>query len=364
MADPRRIRIALHNASREWGGAEISQTELLEGLSRRGHHAVMYYNHEVVAEGAAARGIEVRKSYLGGDAAVHHAWRLARALRRDKTDALILGFYKKNLLAALAGRLAGLPRVIARIDVSRNVPHYFKYRYVFKNWIDIVVTVSEDVRRHYIDAGDDPARVVTIHKGIEPGYLSKPSGAVRRSLGLAPDAPLIGAIGRLVTQKRFDRLLRAFAQLPEQVHCLIAGDGEQREALETLATELGVGERLHLLGWRTDIPDVVDALDVLVISSDFESLAIVNLEAMAGGVPVVSTAVAGAEEALGAEDDEVAPGVIVDMNADALAEVGAQLLADPEKRRAMGRAGKRRLKEKFSFQRMVDRWEEVLAGVR
>lgn len=147
-----RLSIAAHNAARAWGGGEIAQTALLDGLRRRGHEVVFYCNHDVVAKEAAALGIESRISYLGGDAALHHAWRFARVLRRQQPDALILGFYSKNLLAALGGRLARVPRVVARIELQRSKPS-LKYRFVLNTWVDTIVTVADSVRRVYLAAG-------------------------------------------------------------------------------------------------------------------------------------------------------------------------------------------------------------------
>ena len=81
--------------ARVWGGGEIAQVAVLEGLVRRGHEVILYCNHDVVAKPAAERGIETRISYLGGDIALPHAWRFAGDLRRQDPDTLILGLYRK-----------------------------------------------------------------------------------------------------------------------------------------------------------------------------------------------------------------------------------------------------------------------------
>ncbi len=166
---------------------------------------------------------------------------------------------------------------------------------------------------------------------------------------------MIGGVGRLVEQKRFDRLIHAFALLGRDERLVLAGDGPLRTMLEAVARELGVQDRVHFLGHRMDVPEVMAALDLLVISSDRESMANVMLEAMAVGVPVVSTPVSGAREALGE-----AAGAVVEPTPAALAACAARLLADPALQR-MGEAGRERVATYFSRERMVDEWERALA---
>ena len=132
--------------------------------------------------------------------------------------------------------------------------------------------------------------------------------------------------------------------------------------LRALAAELGVSERLHLPGFRRDVGDVLAALDVFVISSDREGLANAMLEAMAAGIPVVSTPVSGADEALEPFPDGTAPGEIVPPEPEAIAASLRRLLANRDARRTMGATGRRRVAERFSAEAMVDAWEAVLAG--
>ncbi len=354
------LRIAAHNGARYWGGAEIAQAVLLEGLARRGHEVVYYCNYAEVAKAAAARGVEACIERLGGDIAIHDALRFARTLSSRRPDALIGGTYRKLWLAGLAARLAKVPKVVARIETSGDVARNAKYRFVFRNFVDTIVCVSHDVRQLYIDAGYDPELVVAIYNGFEFARPTQPPGTVRRSLGLSADTPVVGGIGRL-GRKRFDRLLRSFARLAGSPHCIIAGDGDGRAALESLAADLGISDRVHFLGFRRDIPDVLDAVDVLVISSDAEGMSIVMAEAMARGVPVVSTPVAGPRETLDTPG-ETPPGLLVGFDEDEIAAAVGRLLCDPELRRAMGQSGMRIASERFSLEPMLDRWEEVLSS--
>jgi glycosyltransferase involved in cell wall biosynthesis len=164
-----------------------------------------------------------------------------------------------------------------------------------------------------------------------------------------------------VTQKRLDRLLDALARLPADVHCIIAGDGSQRGTLQAQAGAMGIAARVHFLGDRADVADVLGSLDVFVMTSDREGMSNAMLEALAAEVPVVSTAVSGTE-ALRRGDDWIAPGVVVGFDAAAVAEGVRGLLEDAGRRRAMAAAAGRRAREVFSAPRVLDAWERVLAG--
>lgn len=365
------MRIAAHNGAPEFGGAEIATAILLAGLQRRGHHVTLFYNRELVARGVAPYGVETRPGRLGGDIAVHHALRFAGQLRRHRADVLIVGTFRKLWLAALAARLAAVP-VVARIGLSTDVPRSLKYDFVFRRWVDAVVTNARDLADAYRAALPDapPPRIVTVHKGIEPPEDVAPAAATRRALDVPPDTPLIGGVGRLVEQKRFDRLLRALARLPVRVHCLIVGDGPLRSELEALADELGVAGRVRFTGHRDDVPDIMAALDLLVLTSDRESLANVMLEAMAAGTPVISTPVSGAREALdpdregvGAGAERPRPGLVVEPETGTIAGVIEPILADPDRLNAMGRAARRTVEHRFGPDRMLDAWEAVLTDV-
>lgn len=356
--------VVAHNGARVWGGAERGTTLILQGLQRRGHRVLLLCNDPLVARAASELGVPAEVLPLGGDVAVHHAVRFARALRGLRPDALLLGTFKKLWLGALAGRLAGVPRIVARIGLETDTPRSWKYRAVISRWVDVIVLKADDVRERYRAAlpGVPEERIVTVHGGIVPREPRGAPGAVRAELGLGDGAAVVGSVGRLVGQKRFDRLLHALALLPPHVHAVVAGEGAERPALEALARELGVEERFHLLGERNDVGDVLAALDVFLVTSDREMLSFAMLEAMAAGVPVVSTPVSGAAEALAPSGDGERAGLVAGFDPAELAAAVERLLSDAAGRAQMGRAAARRAVDRFGFERMLDRWERVLGG--
>lgn len=356
--------IVAHSGTHLWGGAERGSTLLLAGLQRRGHRVLLLCNDPLVAERASALGVRTGILPLGGDAAVWDAVRLARALRRLAPDVLLVTTFKKLWLGALGARLGGVSRVVLRIGQDTDTPRSVKYRGVMTHGVDAIVLKTDDVRARYRAALPrvPEERIVTIHGAVEPRARTASPGAVRKELGLPPEARVVGAVGRLVRQKRFDRFVTALAQLPDTVHGILAGDGGERSALEALGRAQGVARRLHFLGHREDVGDVLDALDVTVVCSDREMLSFATLEALAAGVPVVSTPVSGAAEALEPLPDGRRPGVVVGFAAAEIAAAVRGLLDDPARRAGMGTAARERAEERFSFERMLDRWERVLEG--
>lgn len=357
------LRIAAHNGAPEFGGAEIATALLLAGLQERGHQVLFYYNRDVVANGFASLGVRrMEHAHLGGDIALHHAVRFALRLRRFQPDVLIVGTFRKLWLAALAARLAGVPLTVARIGLSSDLPRSSKYRFVYRRMVDLVVTNADDLRDAYREAlpHAPPPRITTVHKGVELPPRGRSREAIRGELGVPANVPLVGGVGRLVEQKRFDRFLEALSMLPDQVHAAIVGGGPLEGELRERAQRLGISGRVHFAGHRDDVADVMRALDLLVVSSDRESLANVMLEALAVGVPVVSTDVSGAREALRPLDDGGRPGEVVDRTAEDLAAAVGPLIRDEPRRQAAADAASRAARTRFGRERMLDEWEAAL----
>ena len=357
------LRIIAHNGASEWGGGEIALADLLLGLASRGHHVTLLCNRGLVAEAAQARGVETRLLRLGGDLALHNALHLGLILRRERPDALVVGTFRKLWLAALGARMARVPNVVARIGLSSDTPRNFKYRFVLRHWVDHVVFVAEAMRRSHSESIPelDP-RLTTIYKGIPPLGPRLTKGAARWALGLPGDVPLLGSVSRLVSQKRVGRLLEAMVFLHEDTHLAIAGDGPLRGALGQHARHLGLRQRVHFLGHQSNIATLIDAVDALVITSDREGMSGAMLEAMSRGVPVISTDVSGAREALEPETNGPAPGLVTGFAPPEIASAVNSVLYDGQLLEDMGQAAKERSRERFSYERMLDGWEAVFYG--
>ncbi len=185
----------------------------------------------------------------------------------------------------------------------------------------------------------------------------------RAKHGFLEDDILIVCVARFAAQKNHALLLNAFSNGPAahpKAHLVLAGEGVLRAELQQRVNELGLTNRVHFLGLRHDIPDVLGASDIFALSSDWEGNPLSVIEAMAAGLPIVSTAVGGVPELLqnGKQGFIVEPG-----HAEQIAEALMTLLDDATLRHEMGTAASARAKEKFDVSAMVKAYEELYSEV-
>jgi glycosyltransferase involved in cell wall biosynthesis len=193
-----------------------------------------------------------------------------------------------------------------------------------------------------------------------PNFVDDFGGAVavsRGQLGVPEGCSLLLALGRLHRNKAFDVLIRAMRQLPD-VHLVIAGEGPERAALQSLADMEGVSGRVHLPGWVQDVGGLLAVCDVLVCPSRREVLGNVVIEGWSAGRPVVAARAAGPSELINHGVD----GMLVEVEAPvALAEALGEILARPQQGAALAAAGRRRFEMEFAEAQVLGRWHERLA---
>ncbi len=221
-----------------------------------------------------------------------------------------------------------------------------------------VIAISDAVAAFVRDVEGVPAaKIVRIHYGLDPEAVTARAvpGALRSELGLGSGVPLVGAVGRLTTQKGYGWLLEAMAQLPE-AHLALAGDGELRPALQAQCVALGLANRVHFLGWRSDASTVLADLDVLAVPSLWEGFGLVTLEAMALGKPIVASRVSALPEIVSHGETGL---LVPPSDPAALADALRTVLINPARARTMGGRGRARLEKEFTVQRMARRHAEV-----
>jgi len=245
-------------------------------------------------------------------------WRLRRHFLEEKAEIVHCHMRRANTSGRIAGLLAGVPVLIATerdLGLDKTRWHYRIDRWLGRRSA-CVLCVSKAVLAHeQVRSGLPVSAFRVLYNGLDfaPFENLPPRAEVRAALGLPAEAKVVGALSRLEEIKNLDAVLRAFAR-PELagVHLLLAGDGRERGALERLARDLGLGARatdraadpgesgarVHFTGWRSDLAALYAALDASVLASRSESFANVILESLAAGVPLVSTPVGIAEEAL------------------------------------------------------------------
>lgn len=270
--------------------------------------------------------------------------RLARTLRDLVPDSVhVTDFWAPALVAA---RLARVPRVLLthhtpELPRHDNLAGRVWWRLGWAARPEVVYTSETDRR-------NDGRSGLSTHV-IELGIDLDRFGSGRRVLDR--DGPLVGTVARLAEQKGQRYLLEAAALLPE-ARFAIAGDGELRDQLETRARELGVAGRVEFLGARDDVPDLLASFDVFAFPSLYEGLCLAVIEAQAAGVPVVATPVGGIRETVIQGETGL---LVPPRDAEALAAGIRRLLDDREEASRLAGEAKRRVRECFSVERMVQR---------
>lgn len=220
-----------------------------------------------------------------------------------------------------------------------------------------IVAVSEKVKQELIDIGVPPKQIRTILNGVDLQEFS-PGFADRRQLGLPDGVTLALFVGDIRTnRKNLETVLHALARVPE-LHLAVVGATE-KSPYPQLAAKLQLSKRVHFLGYRRDIPELMKAADLFVFPSRYEACTLVVLEAMATGLPIITASTAGGSEIITPECGVVLPD---SDNVQALAEVLDLLADNPARRKLMGQAA-RKAAEQHSWQKMaqsyLDLFEEV-----
>ena len=366
------MKLVIHNAARVWGGNEKWMLTVARGLARRGHDVVVACRRGgEVARRMGEAGIRVCDVRPGTGLDLPRAVRFARWLRRERPDAVLLTSWKGGAWGAWAARRAGVPRVAVRLGIVR-VPRRWDLVRWFRRGVDaLIVNAPEIAEAWRRGAAWFPAdRIHLVLNGIAPASMGRDQAAarLREEVGADAGALLIGAAGHVTHRKGFDVLLDAFARAGlADARVVLVGDGPEVPELRRRARELGIAERVHWLGRRDDVAEVLAGCGVFVLSSRNEGMANVMLEAMAAGTPVIASEIAGVRTAVGADGGGAPAGWMVppedaDALAAALRQVATLLRDDPAAVHARTAEALRRVRERFGVERMVDEAEAVLFG--
>ena len=276
-------------------------------------------------------------------------------VQAEGIDVLHAHLPRAHVLAGIVGRLAGRP-VLATVHGREIGMLDLEVHRATGSHLSVVCRQSYF---HALGLGVSPEQLHCVPNGVDTTvFCHRPRGhsALRESLGLAQEAPLIGFVGRLSPEKGPEVFIRAVQQL-QQGHAVIVGDGPMLVQMRALAQRLELAGRLHFVGQRDDMPTLYGELDVVVSSSHSEAMPLALMEAMASGLPVIATRVGGVPDLVehGQTGWLVQPGAVNDIAAHCTA-----LLADDTLRRRMGERARRRAAERFDLGEGVRRMGEVL----
>lgn len=288
-------------------------------------------------------------------------FRLYRLLKKRQIDVIHSHEFATNVYASFLSRVVGIP-VIATTHGKNYYPDKWRRRvaYQFVARESVMVAVSADLKRFLSErVGILPEKIQVIHNGVNLyQYVVKGINArIRDELGIGTKQPVIGTVGNLFAVKGQIYLLRAckiVADFFPNFVLLVAGEGEQLDLLEKEATTLGIANNVRFLGFRDDVPSILEAIDIFALPSLSEGLPLAILEALALEKPVVATNVGGIPEVI----EEGAVGYLVPpKNSEALADKILYLLRYPEVAIKMGKSGRRRIEEFFTVEKMIKEYQ-------
>ncbi len=357
----------LHRLDR--AGAEVLAGDLARKLADRYRFVFLCLDGVgVLGEELAGEGFVVvdLKRRPGLDRSV--ARRLREAVKRHGIGLLHAHQYTPFFYSALSRGFGSLPAILFT-EHGRHYPDQRKLKRVLANrWLlkpgDRVSAVGRFVAAALTEnEGIATGRIRVIHNGIDPDdFPTADPGSragARGLMGVEEGVPLVLQVARFHTVKDHHTAVLAFAEvverMPDAQLCLI-GDGPERQAIEAHAAELGIYEHVKFLGVRDDVDKLLAGADVFMLSSVSEGISVTLLEAMATGLPIVATDVGGNGEVV--DHDETG---LLSARGDGrvLGENLISLLMDADKRRAMGVAGRARLLEVFTQERMHRGYAEL-----
>lgn len=293
-----------------------------------------------------------------------YPFKLASLLKKNSIDILHLHNSTAFFYGVLAGKIAGLNRIIYT-EHARDVAPNIKVRIMDKILSHMtyrIVVVAEFLKRNLVQREwMDPANITVIYNGIDGDKFTRDYDReeVFRELTISPQSKIIGIVARLDPIKNHQCLIRAMKTVLDNYQdavLLVIGDGPLRHELEELVAAEKLGKNILFLGTRNDIPRLLSVLDIFVLCSLSEGLPLTILEAMAAGKPIVATDVGGIPEVI----QEGIEGIIIPSdNENRLAEVIIDLLRDEKKRLDMGERARRKFMEKFTIETMVQRYEAL-----
>jgi len=314
-----------------------------------------------------AGGVSVRSLSVGARLSSARTLRAivtaARALRRGRIDVVHGYQWRPALVGALAGRLAGVPLRLAskRSLTGEDRQAERAWRHIARQ-VDTVIVNAEALRVEGEQRGMR-CRWTLLQNGVDTEHfrLDPPDPAARAALGLDPQRPVVGTIGRLEDRKGHDQLLRAAGTMlaggnGRRPQIVIVGDGPLREKLQAQAQSLGVADSVRFVGTVADVRPSLAAMDVFVLPSHAEGMSNALMEAMAAARPVVATAVGGNTEVV---VDGKTGVLIPPADPAAIADAIAALLRDPDRAAGLGAAAREFVTRRFGARARVAELEQL-----
>ena len=353
------LRIVHSEAATSFGGQEGRIFKEMHAMRARGHHLeAICQPRAQLTERLRDAGFTVHAvdmagpvNYLKGVAAVR------KILKAGRFDVLNTHSRRDTVIAALAGRMAGTPLIVRTRHLSNPVGSMWSYTVLPHR----VTAVSDHVRKYLITRGVPPEKIATVYSPIVlPAPVER--STLRGELGLADDDVVVGCVAVMRATKGHKDLIDAIAPLMAtrpKLHLVFVGAGSPVfEQTQAYVAERGLQDRIHLMGTRRDVPNLLAGFDLFALATQQEASGTVFVEAQASGLPVIGTNVGGVSEMF---RDGVTGFLVPPKDPAALTAALARLIDEPALRRAMGAAGRKMVWEEgvFSPARLAETTEAI-----
>jgi glycosyltransferase involved in cell wall biosynthesis len=365
----------------DFGGAETQVIHLAKGFKAGGHGVKMVsllplvgQAQEVQQAGIDLVSLNMRRGFPDPRA----AWQLASMIREWKPDVVHAHMIHANFISRMSRLLAPAPVYISTahnvyeqmVSEGGQLPRTGGWRdlgYRYTDWLcDLTTNVSQAGVDRYVKEGLAAAsRIIFMPNGIDlERFSGDPAQGARLRQELDPEAEFIWlAVGRLEPQKDYPNMLEAFKRVLAQrptAKLWIVGQGFLQAEIEAYATRVELHSSVRVLGLRRDVGNLMCAADGFVMSSAWEGLPMVLLEASILGLPIVATDVGGNRDVVQPNSGLLVPS----RNAQALAEGMLEMMNfSADQRRGMGAAGKEYVQKTFALNTVLERWEDLYAGL-
>ena len=364
----RPLRVMFMLTDMRVGGAEMLTANIIRRLNRERFAPELCCLKERGPLGETlVDEIPVHANLLAGKYDLRVWPRLVRLLRHRRIDAVItVGAGDKMFWGRLAARREGIPVVISALHSTGWPDGVGRLNRLLTPITDAFIAVAPAHGRFLIEHEHFPAgKVSVIPNGVDTVRFAPISdvSSIRDKLGIKRTDPVVGIVAALRPEKNHELFLemarRVSHQLPN-ARFLVVGDGPCRAALQQLAQQLGLSPNVDFLGSRDDVPELLAAMTVFVLTSHIEANPVSILEAMSAGRTVVATNVGSVSEAV----SDNSTGFLVSAgDAASLTQRVLQLLRDPARCRSMGAAARKAVVERWSIESMVGGYERLIESI-
>jgi len=364
------LRILEVCTSRSWGGMEMQVLKTSKALAERGHSVwLLCFPHSSLQQEAAAAGIRCLSLPFKNGIHFGEILRLRKALKDQPVEIIHTQFSRdlRFIVPAIEGFAPRIPIVLTKRVGSSIRKKDILHRYLYSR-VDLVTTISHEIQQNVIDSCPiDAARVEVLFNGLSIDRFSRAAverNTIRQNFEVRPNDLVVGMVGRFSPGKGHEEFLQAAKSVvTRRNHVFIwivgeasYGENDYAQKIKGLSKTLGLDDKVRFTGFRRDIPEIMNALDILVVPSHAEAFGNVAIEGMAAGLPVVATNSAGLVDIV---QPNLTGLLVPPQDSHGLAEAILQLVDHPEQREKFGHAGREYVAIHFDETKQFEKLENM-----